>query len=153
MTKNKIVLLWGFAAGLAACSTDTPAPTVVAEAPPEVAKETENTVDGPIIAKVETGQVFEQAAPLMDLADPGELQGKTPAQVQTIMGEPDLVRRDGSMQVMLFETNQCVLDVVFYESSVGEHFRASAISARSRDGKDVDAVQCLETMSNRAAGR
>jgi hypothetical protein len=74
---------------------------------------------------------------------PSRLSGLNPKQVQALMGTPSLVRRDGAMQVMLFEQGPCVFEIIFYEPTPDTHFRAEHLNARDRNGTDTDLQTCL----------
>ncbi|WP_262692552.1 hypothetical protein [Kordiimonas aestuarii] len=76
-------------------------------------------------------------------ADPLRLMGASPGDVQALIGNPTLVRRDDMMQVMLFENDGCVLEVVFYEPTRGEYFEARHLAARTRTGDNVNIDACL----------
>ncbi|MCJ9429789.1 hypothetical protein [Kordiimonas marina] len=82
-------------------------------------------------------------APKPEPPNPERLAGLNPKEVQALVGEPTLVRRENTVQVMLFEKPSCVLEVVFYEDHPGDYFRAKNISARTRQGTPVDASACL----------
>ena len=84
-----------------------------------------------------------QPEPEIILPDAQILQGHTPKDIQTALGEPTLVRRDGNVQVMLFERTACVLEVIFYEKSADDYFRATDINARSVRGETFEADNCL----------
>ena len=75
--------------------------------------------------------------------DPTRLVGLNPAEVQSLMGAPSLVRRDANVQMMLFENGDCVFEVVFYEPSPDEYFTATTINARTTSGTDIDQTACL----------
>jgi hypothetical protein len=75
--------------------------------------------------------------------DPSRLDGLTPVEVIALMGEPGLVRRDGKVQVMLFEGGSCVYELVFIEPDPDAHFEVRHHSARTRRGEDTDAETCL----------
>lgn len=91
----------------------------------------------------------EEAAPLVEQPAPPEppnparLTGLNPKEVQALIGEPSLVRRDANVQVMLFENHDCVFEVIFYEPSENEHFEAKETNARTRRGTDIDRTECL----------
>ncbi len=74
---------------------------------------------------------------------PSRLKGLNPKQVQALVGPPSLVRRDGPVQVMLFETKSCVFEVIFFEPQAGAYFRAQQVQARTLRGHDTDAAACL----------
>ena len=50
------------------------------------------------------------------------------------------------VQAMIFETSSCVFEVIFYEPSNGDHFRAEHIDARSRSGNPADVEACVRTL-------
>lgn len=75
--------------------------------------------------------------------EPARLEGLNPIEVQALMGEPSLVRRDAHVQVMLFEAQACVFEVIFYEPSPDAHFRVDTLNARDRRGLDTDLQTCL----------
>lgn len=85
----------------------------------------------------------EVAQPAPPPPEPERLQGLNPQQVITLMGEPSLVRRDGAVQVMLFENQTCVFEVVFREPSQHEYFQAHHIAARTLAGEATDTQACL----------
>jgi len=74
---------------------------------------------------------------------PERLDGLTPVEVLALLGEPGLVRRDGKVQVMLFETEACVLELVFVEPTPDQHFQVTHRAARDRQGDDMDQTACL----------
>jgi hypothetical protein len=76
-------------------------------------------------------------------AEPLRLMGLSPHDVQILMGDPALVRREDTMQVMLYENTGCVFEVVFYEPTLGEYFEARHLAARSPKGENVDIKACL----------
>ncbi|MCK0070263.1 MULTISPECIES: hypothetical protein [Kordiimonas] len=80
------------------------------------------------------------------LPDAQLIQGHTPRDVQAALGEPSLVRRDGNVQVMLFEQPSCVLEVIFFEKNADDHFRATDINARSLRGETLEADACLASL-------
>ncbi len=114
---------------LAACvPTDVEPPQAQAPAP---------------VVEAEQPAALEAAQPAPPPPEPERLQGLNPQQVITLMGEPSLVRRDGSVQVMLFENETCVFEVVFREPSQHEYFQAHHIAARTLDGHGTDTQACL----------
>ena len=114
---------------LAACAQTVP--------PPEPA---------PVAATLPAPAPEPPAPPPPPKPDPLDLLGLTPAQVQQAVDEPSLVRREDHAQVMQFQARRCVFDVVFYEPSEGEHFRAHHIEARDRKGEAVDPQSCLAAL-------
>lgn len=84
-------------------------------------------------------------------ADLAQIENATPAQVLAYVGEPALVRRDETVQVMTFETEHCVFEVIFYEPSPDDHFEARYINARDRTGRSSDPEVCLTEILAAAA--
>lgn len=74
------------------------------------------------------------------------LMGLSPSAVITRMGPPNLVRRDGLGQVMLFEHETCVFDVVFYADTIEAPYRVAHISSRTPSGKGIDKQLCLTAL-------
>lgn len=85
----------------------------------------------------------EVLAPPPPPPSPDRLDGLTPVDVLALLGEPGLVRRDGKIQVMLFETDDCVLELVFVEPSPDDHFLVTHLDARDRRGAGTDPTACL----------
>ena len=112
---------------LAACTT-TPEPIVQAP-PPEPTSVAEPIVTAP-----------PEPEPLT--VDLNRLRGTTPAEVVAYMGEPTLLRQDDNVQTMIFETGQCVVEVIFYEPADGSHFKADWLNARLRDGRSIGVEAC-----------
>lgn len=112
---------------LAACGGTAQEPAIT-QVPAEVAP------------PVETPAISEPPAPP---PDPTRLSGLNPREVQELIGEPSLVRRDANVQAMLFENHDCVFEVIFYEPTEDDHFEAKETNARTRRGTDVDQTECL----------
>jgi len=87
-----------------------------------------------------------EETPVLVPPEPDRLMGLNPKQVQALMGEPSLVRRDASVQIMLFETPSCVFEIVFYEPNPDAHFLTDQLNARSRSGTDIDLQACLVSL-------
>jgi len=120
---------------LAACmGAGAPAPIPTTTPEPEA--------EAPAIAPVETALVASEA-PALPMPEPARLSGLNPREVQALMGEPSLVRRDANVQIMLFETQACVFEIVFYEPNLDAHFHADHLNARSPGGTDIDLQACL----------
>ena len=107
---------------LSACS-QTPVPVATPEPVPEDV--------APVIEPVVKPAVAE------------ELMGLSPSDIIIRMGPPNLVRRDGLGQVMLFEHDTCVFDVIFYADTIEAPYKVSYMSARTRQGQNIDKQLCL----------
>lgn len=112
---------------LAACTT-APEPVIQAPAPEPA----------PVVEPV----VTEPPEPEPLVVELSRLQGTTPAEVIAYMGEPTLLRQDDNVQTMIFETGQCVVEVIFYEPADGDHFKADWLNARMHDGRSADVETC-----------
>lgn len=77
------------------------------------------------------------------VVDLTRLENQTPTEVIGYLGTPSLVRRDDTVQVMIFETGTCVVEIIFYEPVNGDHFRSRRINTRSPSGQDVDTENCV----------
>lgn len=115
----------------------TEIPTPVVAAPPV---ETESEVVTP---QPETPA---PSAPAPIAVDMTRIENQTPTTVIEYLGTPSLVRRDDTVQVMIFETGTCVVEVIFYEPANGDHFRAHRVNTRSRTGQDVDTETCVRRL-------
>lgn len=123
---NKIILL---SALLVSACSGTAITTSMSDA---------NTASAPV-AEAETENIHEPALVK-------SLMGLSPSEVIIRMGPPNLVRRDGLGQVMLFEHAECVFDIVFYAETIETPYIATHISARTPLGQNIDKQQCLATI-------
>ncbi|MBK5910268.1 hypothetical protein CCR85_02015 [Rhodothalassium salexigens] len=78
--------------------------------------------------------------------EPGLLLGKTAAEVQGLLGPPDLVRREGAVHVMQYRSAGCVFDVTLYEAGPGAPFKASYLESRDITGAVLAAGACLQSL-------
>lgn len=124
---------------LAACAAPAEQVPPVAEAspPPEVEIIQSAQTPEPDTLPVAT------AEPEPIAVDMARLDDQTPTSVVAYLGTPSLVRRDDSVQVMIYESSACVVEIIFYEPANGDHFRAHRVNARSRTGQDVDIENCI----------
>ena len=91
---------------ISACATPT-APVTQAPAPAVAAAPVE--VEAPAPEPVAPAL----AAPEPIAVDMARIENQTPTEVIGYLGTPSLVRRDDTVQVMIFETNTCVVEVIF----------------------------------------
>ncbi len=75
--------------------------------------------------------------------DPSRLLDRTPSDIQALLGDPSLVRRDDKVQTMLFERAACVFDLTFVAKDVGSGFYLHHLASRDRLGASVDDLDCL----------
>lgn len=129
--KQALTLLAGTVA-LAAC-TSAPAPAPAVPAP-------EPAVEQPVATPVPVEPEIVEPKPLV--VDLSHIENATPADVISYMGAPSLVRRDENVQVMIFEAERCVVEIVFYEPEDGDHFRSEWITARLKSGQDMETISC-----------
>jgi len=119
---------------LGACMGADTVPTEIVTTPePETA---------PVIAATKSPVIIEEAPP-PPVPEPSRLSGLNPKEVQALVGDPSLVRRDQNVQIMLFENRNCVFEIIFYEPDLNAYFRADHINARDRNGADMDLQSCL----------
>lgn len=129
--KQTLFMLMG-ACILAACSAP-PEPGPVLPQPQPVAEE-------PVAEPAQTEPEVIEPAPLV--VDLSHIENATPAEVISYMGAPTLVRRDENVQVMIFEAERCVVEIVFYEPENGDHFRSEWVTARLKSGQDTETIGC-----------
>lgn len=130
---KKIPLVLSFM--VAACATPPPP---ASDAPtPLVAAAT------PVQAPVQPEPEVQPAAPEPLVVDMARIENQTPTIVIEYLGTPSLVRRDDTVQVMIFETGTCVVEVIFFEPENGDHFRAHRVNTRSTSGQDVNTENCV----------
>lgn len=80
--------------------------------------------------------------------DPDQLLGMTPDSVDTLLGAPALVRRDGDAEVWQYRSDICVLDLFFY----GSVKQVEHVDLRDRgDGSPVAVRACFARMLTEAA--
>jgi len=120
---------------VAACAAPPP-PVAEVSAPVVVAAE-------PVQAPVPPEPEVLPAVPEPLVVDMSRIENQTPTNVVAYLGTPSLVRRDDIVQVMIFETGTCVVEVIFFEPENGDHFRAHRINTRSTSGQDVDTENCV----------
>ncbi len=77
-------------------------------------------------------------------ASPTELVGLGKEGVQDLLGEPQLIRRDGPAEVWQYTANACILDLFLYE--VGEHHRVEYMELRTQPGEDAARERCYEQL-------
>lgn len=124
-----------------ASSADLPAP-VLAASPAEPAAtpvQTANVATSDIAEPdgVPPGPSFESAEP----ADPGEVMGLARGEVEALLGEPGLVRRDAPAEVWQYQSGGCVLDVFLYEASAD--YEVVYLEARTGKALVAATANCL----------
>ncbi|WP_374762999.1 hypothetical protein [Yunchengibacter salinarum] len=120
---------------LAACGGNLPFGDNAPEKAPPPAEATE-TAKADIAPTAEVPKAPRRISPQL-------LHGLTPAEAVGAFGQPDLTRRDDTVQIMLFDHGQCVLELVFYEPEPGAHFRARRLTARDSRGRPYDTGRCI----------
>lgn len=141
--QKQALLVLALSSTLAACASG-PAPVPTPEtAPQQVVEPTPQ-----VVTELPDPPAPEPAPIIVDLA---RVQGQTPADVLSYLGAPTLVRRDENVQVMIFEAERCVVEVIFYEPDNGDHFRADWVNARLRNGQDTDLATCARQWLEQSA--
>lgn len=90
---------------------------------------------------------FERAAAPTAIASrtiPTELVGLNKENVQDLLGEPQLIRRDGPAEVWQYTANACILDLFLYE--VGEKHRVEYMELRTQPGEAFPKERCYEQL-------
>lgn len=133
MTMAAIRHWWlsGVLLGAGCAPLDVPPPVA---APPPPASEAEAPVPPP---------------PPKPRQKPESLLGLGPADTLLLLGTPDLVRRDDSVQIHQYRDTLCVLDLIFYEGADHGPFRLSAVDSRDRAAQPYDGADCLERLIQR----
>ena len=101
-------------------------------------------------APITPAQIEELQIPAEDPAIPYTIDsflGASPAMMQDNFGTPELVRRDGHMQIMQYHIVDCIIDIIFYEDELQSGFSAQHLSARTFDGARADPVACLTSIN------
>ena len=142
------------ALGLGACGTDhkvpvassadlaapasAPAPAVAA-LPPETSTAPAEAPATPAAEAVDApaGPSFQAADP----ADPDEVMGLARGEVEELLGEPGLVRREAPAEVWQYQSGGCVLDVFLYEASA--EYEVVYLEARTGKALVAATANCL----------
>jgi hypothetical protein len=77
-------------------------------------------------------ETYETAEP----ADPDAVMGLDRTEVEALLGEPGLVRREAPAEVWQYESRGCVLDVFLYEASTD----FQVVYLEARDGQAIAAI-------------
>lgn len=82
-------------------------------------------------------ETYETASP----ADPGAVMGLGRTEVEALLGEPGLVRREAPAEVWQYQSRGCVLDVFLYEASAD--FQVVYLEARNGQAITATTATCL----------
>jgi hypothetical protein len=96
----------------------------------------------PIISDVVTQPIIEESEALPDI---NTLANLTPREIENLMGAPDLRREDGNVQVFLYESSVCVLEVILREDQNSE-LKSESVKTRDRKGASTDKTSCLTSI-------
>ena len=107
-----------------------------------VSSPTDSNNASPIINNVVTQPIIEESQALPDINTLADL---SPRAIENLMGAPDLKRIDGNIQVFLYESSTCVLEVILQESTPGE-FKSESIKTRDRQGNIAEKSSCLTSL-------
>ena len=83
-------------------------------------------------------------AAIASLRTPTELVGLKKEGVQDLLGDPQLIRRDGPAEVWQYTANACILDLFLYE--IGENYRVEYMELRTQPGEDTARERCYEQL-------
>ncbi|MBK1665499.1 hypothetical protein CKO38_17165 [Rhodospirillum rubrum] len=89
------------------------------------------------------------ALPPLTVDSPSALIGRDERGLRGVLGEPALLRRDGSAQVWQYRGRGCVLDFVLYED--GGRLGVAYAEARGRGGGAADPKACLRDVHHTAS--
>lgn len=106
----------------------------------------EPVIEGARPAPVETPEVKAEPLEVTGLKL-GDILQKSPAMIQNKFGEPALIRWDGSMQILQYQGDNCVVDVIFYEATEGEGFNATHLRGRNSNGAQSNGIDCLSLIA------
>jgi len=146
---KKALLVGLCAATLSACSQGTPAPSAnspaVAETPTQEAPtvQPELDPDSPLIARVVTQAVIEDTPVFPEVSRLSDISSES---VRSLMGDPDLYRRDGNVEIMLFENTHCVLEVILSQDAGSQDYISKRVSTRTLKGAPTEGGACLKTL-------
>lgn len=76
--------------------------------------------------------------------DPGQLMGLDRRSLATLLGDPDLIRREAPAEIWQYVTNECVFDVVLYAR--GQSYAVSYLEARDATAAAQEARTCLNAL-------
>lgn len=83
-------------------------------------------------------------APVAVAPDEGFLLGRSGAEIESMLGRPDLARRERGVELMQYLDTDCVLDIRLRSSADAmDVARADHLAARSRRGEDYSTADCL----------
>jgi hypothetical protein len=82
-------------------------------------------------------ETYVTAAP----ADPDAVMGLDRTEVEALLGEPGLVRREAPAEVWQYQSRGCVLDVFLYEASAD--FQVVYLEARDGEAVSATTANCL----------
>lgn len=73
------------------------------------------------------------------------LQGRTPDQIISALGEPALRRREGGAEIWLYQADDCRLDLVFYPEA--SQLRLAHAAARALGARRLTETACLHAIA------
>jgi len=76
--------------------------------------------------------------------DPARLMGLGPDEVDSLLGRPDLVRREPPAEVRQYSADGCVFDVFLYDEA--GRYRVTYLEARDLEARRIAARPCLNRL-------
>jgi hypothetical protein len=73
--------------------------------------------------------------------------GLGPDRLETLLGEPGLIRREGEAAIWQYRDDTCVLDLFLYEEGAGPV--VTYVEARGQDGIRTETRPCLNALLHR----
>lgn len=137
------------AAMLSGCAKNRPVPS--AGTPAEAAG-AEASATGAGKAEEEQEPVQETAVPKPDFPDidddPAQLIKMTRDDLNGLLGQPDLVRRENPAEIWQYRGKDCILDIFLYNEADQENspYRVVYSEARGREAGTADQRACLNEL-------
>jgi len=70
--------------------------------------------------------------------------GLAPAALSTVLGEPELIRREAPAEIWQYRNDNCVLDVFLYETAGRRE--VTYVEARDGTAQKIEARTCLNEL-------
>ena len=77
------------------------------------------------------------------LPDPDSLIGKDANAIESLMGAPALIRRDGPAEIWQYPGARCTANLFLYRASKEGALALDHIEAHGHDGKRMEAAACF----------
>jgi hypothetical protein len=144
-----VTLAGALAVALAGCAARMPATAAASSAAP-VRTATAPTSPGSAASSTER-----RAAPSASLAAPADpaddedVMGLSPDELQSLLGQPQMVRDETGAEVWQYRTQACVLDLYLYPQEAqggAASLRVAYLEARDRSAANFAAARCVTAL-------